>query len=1027
MRHSAALLALSVLLCALSVLAERVAPDDALLAGRRFLDLRIARDGGWGDRASAHVLGAETLERGGRLLGYWLPVEPRGHIIVSSLRALPAIKAWRSDSDFEPLEPGYPELIHGVFALTLDFLEDRYGDLDRLPLEADPDGNREGWDGLLGGAPGPRDLRSVGPLLSSSWHQGGPYNADCPPGDGGTCVVGCVATAAAQILAYWKYPEAGEGSSSYYWGGDDSCGGSTSGAVLSAQYSDPYDWENILGSYGGGYAPEQAAAVAELCYEMGVAFEMDYGVCASGAYLNVGVDVYPGHFRYSDEIDYLRRSEHSQAEWWELIRGELDAVPPRPISYGIHSHAIVCDGYSEDGGLYYHMNYGWGGGSNAWYALDATYCPWSGCDYLVENMTLGIEPIGYFSVLAPDDGDLWEHGDALPEIAWSGCEGGTLLADLYRGADRVARLFEGAANDGTETPPGAVSEQWGTGEDFRVKVVDEEGRFGWSGEFSIFAPAQWADATAGPLGDDGAGRAAAWGDFDGDGLDDLHVTRAGESNLLYRNLGDGGFADASADPIDLIGHSQGAFWADIDNDDDLDLFVTLTNGEGNRLFRNDGGSFSDISTPELAGSAYSSGAAWGDYDADGLLDLYIVNVYAADKLFRNEGGGAFSDATAAPMGDAGFGRSAVWVDYDADGDQDLYLVRSTANRMYRNEGGSGFTRISTGALAEGGDGYACAWGDYNNDGDLDLYLANQSSNTLLRNDGGGAFSDATAAPLDDTGASRWAGWADCDNDGRLDLFVANDGGNHLYRNLGDGFVETTDALLGDASNTVGCAFSDYDLDGRVDLYMVNSNAPDRLVRNQNESGHHWIQVDLLGGDSNRGGVGASIRLSAGGVTLQRQAGVEAGYLSQGSLRSEFGLGTAETVDSLRVLWPSGRESLLLGPAVDQIIEIAEPDGPTGMDEQSPAPITLLGAYPNPFNPRTEIIFEMAVGAEISLDVFDVGGRHIRNLACGYWPVGSHRISWSGENEEGEAQGSGLYFLRLSDGRSRGERKMLLLK
>ncbi|MBC8366937.1 VCBS repeat-containing protein [bacterium] len=1028
MRISNALLAIFLLLCTISVQAERVNMDDAQRVGENFLNQRLSLEGGWNGRSAASAGELQVLTRDGRLLCYWMSVHPIGHIILSPLRELPAVKAFSDTDNFDPDAEGYATLIQDVFELTLDFLETNYGDLETLPSNVAPARNRESWDRLLAGAPASRDRITVGPLLSSDWHQGGPFNNDCPEGDGGLCVVGCVATAAAQILKYWEYPEFGLGSYGYTWDGDESCGGNVGGGFLEVQFWDSYNWDSILDSYGGGYDAEQAAAAAELNYEMGVAFDMDYGACASGAYLQRGLEVYPNYYDYSDDLQYVRRNLYTATEWWDIIKTELSAIPPRPISYGIHSHAIVCDGYMEDGGQFYHMNYGWGGSANAWYALDDVYCPWDGCDFLVENMTIGIEPKGHFGVNQPDDGVVWIHGEAMSLVAWSDSEGSTVSADLYYGLTRLTRLFENSPNDNSEIPEGLVPLEWGTGADFRIKVIDENDKFGWSDYFSIYGPAEWSDAGLPPVDNSGNGQSAAWGDYDGDGMVDIYLANKYEDNCLFQNLGGGSFEDMAADPLNAVGDCQASAWADMDNDGDLDIFLTRTSGETNLLFRNDGGGFTDLSTALLGGSSYSSGMAWGDYDNDGLVDLYVANVYAADRLFHNEGDGIFSEATAAPMGDAGYGRSANWTDYDEDGDLDLYLVRYSSNRLYRNNGDGSFTRMTSSILADAGDGYGAAWGDYDNDGHLDCYLVNGGDNKLFRNEGGGVYSEVISTLLADSGAGRGAAWADTDNDGNLDLFLSCDGANRLYNNNGDGsFSETTDALLGDGSDTRGAAWGDFDLDGRLDLYMVNYGSPNRLIRNENNSGNNWLHVDLVGTISNRSGLGSKVHLTSGGQRQIREVGSDTAYMSQGSLRVEFGLAGSNLVDSLEVIWPSGAVSLLRNLSGDQIIEVTEPNDPTGVEETTIPNFTLLGVHPNPFNPATQIIFELAVGGNVRAEIFDVQGRSIHVLADGYWAPGQHRVTWDGRNGQGEEMGSGLYLLQITGEKYRAERKLILLK
>ena len=167
-----------------------------------------------------------------------------------------------------------------------------------------------------------------GVLLCSRWHQRDPYNPLCPTGDTGCTdccpdepyicspsfptLVGCVATAGAQIMNYWSWPPYGVGSDSYNWDGDDSCDGNTGGGALSATFSDYYDWRHMVNQYvwdsgqnrwedenGNPLTQAHLDAVAELCYEVSVDVEMDYGVCGSGASTEDMEDVYEDHYRYS--------------------------------------------------------------------------------------------------------------------------------------------------------------------------------------------------------------------------------------------------------------------------------------------------------------------------------------------------------------------------------------------------------------------------------------------------------------------------------------------------------------------------------------------------------------------------------------------------------------------------------------------------------------------------------------------------------------------------------------------------------
>ena len=1010
-------------------LAEGISRAEAQRAGEIWLSARQARSAASADARIADCLplmaaGAEDV-----LLGYHLPLTPQGHLVISARRELPPVKSFSFETDFDPTDDGgYSTLLMESLAATENYIAGLDGDLPPATAEAFAR-HRENWSRLMAGATLPPRMETVGPLIQSSWSQGGPYNNDCPSGyGGGTCVVGCVATSAAMILKYWEYPDFGIGSHSYLWGGDDSCGDNVGGGYLNADFWDGYDWGNILHSYSGGYTPAQAAAVAELNYEAAVAFEMDFGVCASGTYVAIGAGIYPEFFGYEDDIEFINRNAHTADAWWGQIRGELDAFPPRPMHYRITSHSIICDGYQEDVGVrYYHMNYGWGGSQNSWYALDDVYCNWDGCNYLSEGMLVRIEPSGYFSVTAPAAGAVWTHGDAIPAIAWNGASGAQVVLDLYNGYDLVTRLGDWTANDGSEQPPGIVDPAWGTGNHFRVKVVGDDLRFGWSAEFGVYGAGAWSEASAPPLNDDGSGQAVAWGDCDGDGWADLYLSQDSSPNLLFGNQAGAAFTEMGGAPLDVNGHSRGAAWADMDNDGDLDLYLVRTSGEANQLFRNDGGGFSDISADPVNDSGYGSDAAWGDYDADGLVDLYVVNAYAPDRLLRNLGGGAFVDVTGAPLGDAGFGRSVAWVDYDNDGDLDLYLVRSSTNKLYRNEGGGLFADQSgPSGLADGGNGYGGAWGDYDGDGDLDLYLSNNGPNRLYRNEGDGSFSNATSPPLDDDGSGRGVAWGDFDCDGGLDLYLVNNGANKLFQNLSGGnFADSTHPLLGDGDNGNGAAWSDFDGDGDLDLYLANSGTENHLLRNDT-SGGHWLKVDLVGSASNRLGLGARVELILGGERVLRQLGGDAGYLSRNALTLHFGLGTATLVDTLRIHWPSGIRQDMTAVAVDQHLSLAEVV--TAADDAPSAGFGLLGNHPNPFNPSTAIRFNLPEAASVDLGIFDLAGRRLRVLLDGETRAsGAQSETWDGRDDAGLAMPSGVYFARLEAAGRNDARKLVLLK
>ena len=396
-----------------------------------------------------------------------------------------------------------------------------------------------------------------------------------------------------------------------------------------------------------------------------------------------------------------------------------------------------------------------------------------------------------------------------------------------------------------------------------------------------------------------------------------------EENLLLKNEGSGFFEIASGHDLGLSGESSGAGWGDYDNDGNPDLYVSYRD-RANVLLRNDAGALTDATTSPLDDPNVAAAVAWLDYDNNGHLDLYLVNEDGANRLFHNNGDGSFTDVTSGPEGDLGEGRAVACGDYDSDGDIDLYLSNRGPNKLLRNDGGI-FQDVTAPPLDDTGLGKGVSWADYDNDGDLDLYLVNQSgANRLFRNLGDGSFEDATTGPLTDADDGRDCAWGDFDNDGDLDLLLANYSGSvRLLDNDEGTFTDISCGVMEDWVRAYGVAVADYDDDGDLDFYVPTTYGSNRMYRNIQSNGHHWSQVKLIGNTSNRDGIGARIRIKAVGRWQMREVNAGAGYLSQNSLLSEFGLGMAARVDSLVVHWPSGIVDRHHNLPVDVLLEVHE--------------------------------------------------------------------------------------------------------
>jgi hypothetical protein len=382
--------------------AETASTEEMAQVCQNWLSRSVSVTGGWAGSANPVISTQSDLMANDTLLARVFLIEPQGYILVPALKDLPPIQVYSETSSFNINdEDGFVAMIREILTHRTRLFVERYGSLEAMaPDESSrlfAKSNRDEWDrlavtpGKFGSTLAQEAEAQAGPLLTTAWHQGQPYNMLCPDGDGGQCVVGCVATAVAQIMEYWQWPPAGTGSSSYHWDGDYSCDGSSPGRTLNADYSDPYDWANMPIHCGYPCDPVQKDALAELSYELGVCFEMMYGRCASGTYSWYVQENLPTHFRYDASIDDEYRANYTADGWFALIQSEINAG--RPMYYTISRHAIVCDGWKTvDAMKQYHFNYGWGDSHTAWYTLDDLYCTWEGCDYMIEAMIRNIQP-----------------------------------------------------------------------------------------------------------------------------------------------------------------------------------------------------------------------------------------------------------------------------------------------------------------------------------------------------------------------------------------------------------------------------------------------------------------------------------------------------------------------------------------------------------------------------------------------------------------------------------------------------------
>jgi hypothetical protein len=352
----------------------------------------------------------------GRLVGY-VSAQGNGYVIVPAYQDLPPVTAYSTESMFYVNdEGGFTELVKKDLANKICAAESALN-ATRISPDMDPvreqvENDHRLWQSYSAtyevfrraadaetGAHALADIQDVGPLCQTVWHQSAPYNNYCPMGGGGRCAVGCVATAMSQILAYWRSAASGTGFHSYLWAGDRSCGTPTPGATLSATFSDPFDWANAMNVVTTSSPQAQQNAVAMISYEAGVAVNMAYGHCGSGAYVPGPVMIaFQSYFGMAGGENTVVRGSNNAAAWFALLRQEL--VARRPLFYTFYSHAVVCDGCRASGGTQLHFNFGWAEGHTTWYTVDDLNDSESELTPRVEQAIRGIMPNGTLTPLA---------------------------------------------------------------------------------------------------------------------------------------------------------------------------------------------------------------------------------------------------------------------------------------------------------------------------------------------------------------------------------------------------------------------------------------------------------------------------------------------------------------------------------------------------------------------------------------------------------------------------------------------------
>jgi hypothetical protein len=431
----------------------------------------------------------------------------------------------------------------------------------------------------------------------------------------------------------------------------------------------------------------------------------------------------------------------------------------------------------------------------------------------------------------------------------------------------------------------------------------------------------------------------AIGDYDNDGNEDIFVAGV-HRNTLYHNNGDGTFTDVTEkagllhpDPQYGPLWSVGAAWVDVNNDGLLDLFVLN----------------------------YVSwdGAKEPDCGAIGKRDYCHPRFYKPlpNQLFLNNGDGTFTDVSeqAGIRTHPGKGMGVAIADYDGDGLSDIFVANDKLpNFLFHNKGGARFEEVASDAgvaLPEDGNlisGMGVDFRDLNNDGypDISVVALQKETFPVYRNDGKGSFTEVTGKSGMKLLSMAMSGFCpvivDFDNDGWKDIFVSRgdvaspdmadrvpvDQPNTVFRNLlgerWSALTEYAGFTSQPAKRHRGAAAGDFNHDGKVDLVVSALGAAAELWINDSPNSNHWLELSLRGTKSNRDGIGARIRLVAGGHAQFNHVSTASGYASSSAGPVHFGLGAAKAAEEIEIRWPSGTLQTMKGVEADQVLRVQEP-------------------------------------------------------------------------------------------------------
>jgi enediyne biosynthesis protein E4 len=589
----------------------------------------------------------------------------------------------------------------------------------------------------------------------------------------------------------------------------------------------------------------------------------------------------------------------------------------------------------------------------------------------------------------------------------------------------------------------------------------------------------------------GSSFSTSWVDFNNDNNIDLFVANHYQPNILYKNNGDGTFTDVSDFAgINFNGDVRGFAWGDYNNDGYLDLFITYY-WQSTLLYKNNcDETFTEVSeSAGVNYYGACAGVGWGDYNNDGYLDLYLATGPTNSRLYKNNGDCTFTDeGTNSGLDETTNWRGATWGDYDNDGDLDIIVVvSSNANRLYMNNGSdnhwlnlklvgttSNNSGIGSKVIVEGANFYQrrdiTGGSDYLSQQSLPIEFGlgdNSTIETLKVIWPGGAIQTlknvntdqfliiyenrmptANAGP-DQIKEADQPNSANVPLNGSESSDPDNDPLTYTWRENGNIIVGPTSDPISSVVLSLGTHNIELTVDDgsggtdtdEVIIEVVDTTPPELTVELDPNilwpPNHKMVNIaatvsvnDIC--DPNPTWTLVSIKSNEPEEGPGKKNYPDIEGEETGTSDTEFKLraerlgnenGRIYTI-TYQVVDASGNVNL----AETSVIVPHDMGQPLAYDlNENFKSIALFGNYPNPFNPETEIRFDLPEPANVKLMIFNTLGQKIKTLSEKEFSEGSFTIRWDGTDDFGNQVSGGLYLCRMQTKDYQQTIRMLYLK